>query len=183
MVCVSEVQRDLAGFSGLGYDKGRPAVVQALWFAAQNLLFAAWWFPASLRPKLLRLFGASVGEDVFIRHRVRVLWPWKLCIGDHTWIGEGAWLLNLEPIEIGNDVCISQEAFLCTGSHDVSSPTFEYDNAPIRIEECAWIGARSMVLRGVTIGRASVVSAGARVSKDVPPQALVRYNGSLRSGS
>lgn len=161
------VARDLSRFSGAGYDKGRSKPVQALWFAAQNLLFASWWLPASMRPRMLRLFGASVGHDVFIRHRVRVLWPWKLTIGNDVWIGEGAWILNLEDISIGDNVCISQEAFLCAGSHDVASPSFEYDNAPIRVDSEAWIGARALILRGVTVGRGAVVAAGARVSRDV----------------
>jgi putative colanic acid biosynthesis acetyltransferase WcaF len=173
------MNRNLAGFRGVGYDKGRPFLVQAMWFATQNLLFAAWWFPASLRPALLRVFGATIGSGVFIRHRVRVLWPWKLDIGDNCWIGEGAWLLNLEPITLGHDVCISQEALLCTGSHDVSSPTFEYDNAPITVESGAWVGARAMILRGVTIGRGAVVAGGARAGKDVASDSLLRLDGTV----
>ena len=50
-------------------------------------------------------------------------------------VGEGAWLLNLEPITIGHDVCISQEALLCTGSHDRHDPAFGYDNGPIVVED------------------------------------------------
>jgi putative colanic acid biosynthesis acetyltransferase WcaF len=173
--------RDLSAFSGVGYDKGRSILVQAVWFAVQNLVFSRWWLPARLRPMILRGFGASVGEGVFIRHRVRVLWPWKLTVGDHSWIGEGAWLLNLEPITLGADVCISQEAFLCTGGHDMTSPSFEYDNGPISVESGAWVGARALVLRGVTVGASAVVAAGARISRDVPRGALARPDGSLRS--
>lgn len=157
--------RDLRGFTGAGYDKGRPLIVQALWFAALNLLFVRWWLPRGLRPALLRAFGARVGERVLIRHNVRVQWPWKLEIGDDVWIGEGAWLLNLEPIVIEDDVCISQEAFLCTGSHDHRSPTFEFDNAPITVGRGAWIAARATVLRGVTIAPGRVVPAGTVVGK------------------
>lgn len=162
--------RSLAAFKGTGYDKGRGKAWQAGWFALQNLVFAAWWCPAGLRPKILRAFGAQIGDGVFIRHRVRVLWPWKLSIGDHSWIGEGAWLLNLEPIQIAAHVCVSQEAFLCTGSHDNDDPAFEYDNGPIVVEQGAWIAARALVLRGVTIGENAVVRAGEVVSRDVPRQ-------------
>jgi putative colanic acid biosynthesis acetyltransferase WcaF len=169
----SSPTRSLAAFQGTGYDKGRPYAIQALWFAVQNLLFGQWWLPAALRPKLLRLFGAQIGKDVLIRHRVRVLWPWKLAIGDNCWIGEDAWVLNLEPIKIGHDVCISQGVFLCAGSHDRFSPTFEFDNAPITISDEVWLGAQAIVLRGVTIGNAAVVGARCKVSKDVAPGSLM----------
>jgi putative colanic acid biosynthesis acetyltransferase WcaF len=169
--------RSLAAFQGAGYDKGRPVIVQALWFAVQNLLFSKWWLPAAFRPLLLRLFGASIGQNVIIRHRVRVLWPWKLHVGDNCWIGEDAWILNLEPVEIGHDVCISQAAFLCTGSHAISSPTFEYDNGPIIIGNEVWLGAQSLILRGVSIGGGAVVAARTRVSTDVPPSTLMTDKG------
>ena len=169
--------RSLAQFRGTGYSKGRPVVVQAIWFAVQNMVFSKWWLPAAFRPIILRLFGAQIGNAVLIRHRVRVLWPWKLCIGDNCWIGEDAWILNLEPVTIGHDVCISQGVFLCTGSHDISSPTFEYDNGPITVDDEAWIGAQAMILRAVTVGRGAVVAARARVSENVPPRSVIRSGG------
>lgn len=169
--------RSLAGFQGHGYDKGRPRYIQAAWFAVQNLIFWKWWLPARLRPKLLRAFGANVGDGVFIRHRVRVLWPWKLTVGDNTWIGEDAWILNLEPVSIGHDVCISQGAFLCGGSHDMTSPTFEYDNGSITVDDEVWIGAQAMILRGVTVGKGAVVAARCKVSSDVPPASLMTSSG------
>jgi len=85
----------------------------------------------------------------------------------------GSYLLNLEPIEIGQDVCISQQTFLCTGSHDASDVAFEYDNAPIRVEDGAWVAARATILRGVTVGRDAIVGATALVTQDVPPGATV----------
>jgi putative colanic acid biosynthesis acetyltransferase WcaF len=166
--------RSLANFQGIGYDKGRSYIVQAAWFAVQNMVFSRWWSPKALRPILLRLFGADVGHNVFIRHHVRVLWPWKLAIGDNCWIGEDAWILNLEPVWIGHDVCISQGVFLCTGSHDLASPSFEYDNGPIAIGDEVWLGAQALILRGVTIGRGAVIAARARVSGDVSPGSLLR---------
>lgn len=167
------VPRNLRGFTGAGYDKGRPVPVQALWYATQHLVFAAWWFPPRFRPALLRAFGATVGDRVLIRRGVRVHWPWKLTLGHDVWIGEGAWLLNLEPIRIGSNVCISQEAFLCTGSHDRRTPTFEFDNGPIDVEDGAWVAARAIVLRGVRVGRDATVGAGAVAAADVPHGGVV----------
>ena len=165
--------RQLAGFTRAGYEKGRPIWTQALWFACLNLAFYKWWCPRRLRPMILRAFGARVGRNVFIRHRVRVLWPWKLTVGDDVWIGEDVWLLNLEPITIEDNVCLSQGAFLCTGSHDRHSPTLEYDNGPITVRRGAWIAARATILRGVEVGEEAVVGAGVVVARNVPPHATV----------
>ena len=93
-------RRKLRAFRPDGYDKGRGRLWQIAWFVTMNLVFRAWWCPARLRPAILRAFGARVGKRVLIRHRVRVLWPWKLSIGDDCWVGEDAWLLNLEPITL-----------------------------------------------------------------------------------
>lgn len=159
--------RNLRGFTGEGYDKGRPLPVQALWFAVLHLAFRAWWFPPRLRPALLRAFGARVGSRVIVRHGVRVQWPWKLTVGDDVWIGEDAWFINLEPITVDSDVCVSQGAVLCTGSHQRRSPTFEFDNGPIHLRPGSWVAARAMVLRGVTVGEGAVVGAGAVAHRDV----------------
>ncbi|WP_199921361.1 putative colanic acid biosynthesis acetyltransferase [Streptomyces bicolor] len=167
------VERSLRGFTGAGYDKGRSLLVQAAWFAVLNLAFVKWWFPARWRPALLRAFGARIGQRVLIRQRVRVHWPWRLEVGDDVWIGEGAWLLNLERITIGSNVCVSQGALLCTGSHQRRTPTFEFDNGPIRLEPGAWVAARAVVLRGVTVGRGAVVGASAVAHRDIDPGAVV----------
>lgn len=177
----SPTTRSLRRFSGAGYDKGRSIAIQVIWYAVLNVVFVKWWCPPSARPILLRRFGATIGERVLIRHRVRVLWPWKLFIGDDCWIGEDAWLLNLEPIHLGSNVCVSQAAFLCTGSHDRFSPTFEFDNGAIRVDDGAWVGARSTVLRGVRVGRRAVVAACARISRDVEDDALAMGDGQASS--
>jgi putative colanic acid biosynthesis acetyltransferase WcaF len=163
----------LREFSGTGYDKGRGWLAQATWFAFSNLVFKTWWCPARFRPAMLRAFGAEVGARVLIRHNVRVHWPWKLTIGDDCWLGEDVWLLNLEPITLGADVCVSQGAFLCTGSHDRRSPSFEYDNGPIIVREASWIAAQAIILRGVTVEARAVVGARAVVMRDVPAASLV----------
>ena len=164
--------RDLPGFTLAGYDKGRGILVQALWFAVMNTVFMAWFPRPGCRTALLRAFGAEIGTGVLIRHRVRVLWPWKLTVGDHTWIGEGAWILNLEPVTIGAHVCVSQEALLCTGSHDHRAADFRYRNAPITVDDGAWVATRATVLAGVKVGRCAVVGAGAVLHKDLPELTL-----------
>ncbi|ETT26999.1 colanic acid biosynthesis acetyltransferase [Rhodococcus aetherivorans] len=170
----ARAKRSLAARRGRPYNKGRGLLAQALWVAVSTMLFSQVWCPNRLRCALLRWFGAEVGTGVLIKHGVSVQWPWKLSIGDNSWVGTGADLYNIDRIVIGSDVCISQQAYLCTGSHDRRSPTFEFDNAPIVVEDGAWICLRSVVLRGVTIGANSVVGAMAVVSANVPADSLVR---------
>lgn len=163
----ARAERSLAGFTGAGYDKGRGVGWQVAWIAISGLVVTRWWCPPRLRVSVLRAFGARIGEGVLI-HAVRVQWPWKLEIGDASWIGESVWLLNQEPIRIGSNVCLSQGVLLCAGSHDRRSPTFECDNGPITVGDGAWVAARATVLRGVTIGARALVGATALVTRDVP---------------
>ncbi|MCU1398791.1 MAG: putative colanic acid biosynthesis acetyltransferase [Acidimicrobiales bacterium] len=160
--------RSLQGFTGRGYDRGRNRVWQAGWVVCQSLLVKRAWMPSAGRVAILRCFGAQIGTGVNLRGDVTIHWPWKLTIGDHSWIGVGAWILNLEPVTIGHDCCISQQVLLCTGSHDHRSPTFEFDNAPIVIGDGVWVAARATVLRGVTIGDEALIGATALVHSDVP---------------
>lgn len=160
--------RDLSGFQGYGYDKGRPLPVQALWLATQSLILQHWWLSPKIRTKILRLFGAKIGKNVLVRHGVTIHWPWKLEIGDNSMIGVGTWILNLEPVTIGSNTCLSQDTYICTGSHLFDHPNFEFDNAPVEIGDRVWIASRASILRGVKIGDDSVVGAMALVTKDVP---------------
>ena len=124
--------------------------------------------PSQLRCTLLRLFGANVGKSVVIRSRTNITFPWRLSIGDHSWIGEQVEILSLAPVKIGSHVCISQRAFLCTGSHDFRSPGFNLITRPITIEDHSWIAANAFICHGVTIGERAMVGAGVTVTSDVP---------------
>lgn len=172
-VAPSRQLRSLAGFSGAGYNKGRGRVWQGAWQLCNSLVFRRWWLPARARASLLRAFGATLGTGVLVRHDVTIHWPWKLSIGDHSWVGVGVWILNLEPVTIGSHACLSQGVLVCTGSHDHRSPTFEFDNAPIVIGDGVWLAARATVLRGVTIGAGALVGACALVAQDVEPFATI----------
>ncbi len=167
------LRRNLAGFTGAGYDRGRNIFWQIGWMLVSGLVVTRWWCPSSVRATILRAFGARVGRGVNIRHGVRIHWPWKLSVGHHSWIGEQTWILNLEPVTIGDDVCISQDVFICTGSHDRFSPTFEFDNAPITVGDGSWIATRATVLRGSVIGRDSIVGATALVNGRVEPGSIL----------
>ena len=111
-----------------------------------------------------------------IKPEVKITFPWKLTLGDHVWLGEECWLLNLAPITLGSHVCISQRAFLCTGNHDYTSPSFDLITKPITVEAGAWIGAGAFVGPGVTVGTHAVLTAGSVATKDLEPYGIYRGN-------
>lgn len=156
--------------SSKGLDRGRRKHVEAAWYVVKMLFFlTAIPWPSRLKVALLRGFGAQIGAGVLIRPRVNIHMPWKLAVGDHCWIGEETWILNLEPVVVGSHCTISQRAFLCTGNHDYRSADMRYRNDAITVGDGAWIGAQVFVAPGVEIGAESVVQAGSVVAKSVGP--------------
>jgi putative colanic acid biosynthesis acetyltransferase WcaF len=152
-----------------GLERGRSKACEAIWYLTKMLIFLSpvpW--PSGMKCRLLRFFGAQVGTGVVFKPRVNIHFPWKLELGDHCWIGEEVFILNFEPIEIAAHACVSQRAFICGGNHDFRDPAFSFKNAPITIEEGAWVGAQSFVGPGVTVGNHAVVTAGSIVTKDLP---------------
>jgi putative colanic acid biosynthesis acetyltransferase WcaF len=114
-----------------------------------------------------------------IKPQVKITFPWKLTMGDYVWLGEECWLLNLEKIVIGNNVCISQQAQLCTGSHNYKRPTFDLIVAPITVEDGAWLAASCWVGPGVTVGTHAVLTAGSVAAKSLEPWGIYRGNPAL----
>jgi len=149
--------------------RGRPAWFVQIWWIVQALLFHP--SPQLLygwRRFLLRLFGARIGRGVLIRPSVSVTYPWKLSIGDWSWIGDHVTLYTLGEITIGESAVVSQLSYLCTGSHDYTRPTFDLYAVPIHIESEAWLAANVFVSPGVTVGRGAIVGACSVVRKNVP---------------
>jgi len=171
-----EIQ-NLQAFSLPSGFRGRSALIVQLWWIVQATLFrASPQFMYGWRVFLLRVFGARIGDSVKLRETVRITYPWKLTIGDHSWIGDYAELYTLGPIDIGRNAVISQYSYICTGSHDFRSPTFDIYQRRNVIEDEAWIAAGAFVHPGVTIGRGSVIAARSVVTRDTEP--LTIYAGS-----
>jgi putative colanic acid biosynthesis acetyltransferase WcaF len=172
---------NLADYDRRGYRPGAGVFIRVAWYAVNALLFHSWLLPVS-RPKraLLRLFGARVGRGVVIKPRVNIKYPWHLRIGDHVWIGEGAWIDNLATVEIGDSVCISQNAYVLTGNHDYRDPRFGLRVEPVVIERGAWIGAGALVCPGARIGRGVVLTAGTVFSGVAGADGIYRGNPARR---
>ncbi len=149
---------------------GRPFLTQAAWFfAGLPILRSSVLSSSRARVLLLRLFGAEIGEGAVIKPGVRVKFPWKLKIGNHSWLGEDCWIDNLAPVTLGNHVCLSQGVYLCTGSHDWSDPAFVLQSKPIRIGDGAWIAARAVLAPGTVVGQHAVIGLNSMASGDIPP--------------
>src|SRR5665213_1296234 len=103
----------------IGLDRGASKAKEALWYMIKMLFFlSAIPFPSKLKMALLTWFGAKMGRNIVIKPRVNIHMPWKLEIGDYSWLGEEVLILNFELVKIGKNACISQRAFLCCGNHD-----------------------------------------------------------------
>ncbi len=97
----------------------------------------------------------------------------KVYIGKGTVINQGCLLYTTGGILIGENVSISAGAWLVTGTHDMNDPQFPDSYKPITIGDYAWIGMRATILGGITVGPGAVIMAGAVVTHDVPPYAVV----------
>ena len=95
-----------------------------LWTLTSALLFrTSLPVPSTIKVAILKLFGANIGAGVVIKPSVNIKYPWKLSLGEHTWIGEDVWIDNLEAVNIGDNCCLSQGCYLLTGNHDFTSST------------------------------------------------------------
>ena len=117
----------------------------------------------------LLLFRAKIGIGSKIYPSAVIHSPWKLSVGNFTCIGPNSSIYNISHITIGDNVTISQGAFLCTGSHDITLISKPLVSKPITVDNHAWICADAFVGPGVTVAEGSVLSARSVAFRDIPP--------------
>ena len=156
---------------------GRGILIQLLWYITNVLFFINPLNPiSSLKVFLLKVFGAKIGKDVVVKPGVNIKYPWKLIMGDHSWVGENVWIDNLDKVEIGNNSVLSQGVMLLSGNHNFKKSSFDLITKPIIIEDGVWIGAKSVVTGGVTCKSHSVLVVNSVASKDLEEYFIYRGN-------
>ena len=101
-------------------------------------------------------------------------------LGDRCWLGENCWIDNLDKVVIGSNVCISQGVLLLTGNHDYTISSMPYRNAPIKIEDGAWVGAKTTICPGVTVHRNAILTVGSVATKDMQQNGIYQGNPAVK---
>lgn len=148
-----------------------------LWSLSWKLLCS--WTPKPLnlwRLFILRCFGTQIEGRPFVHAKARIHIPWHLKLAHRACLGERAQAYTLGHITLEEGCTVAQEAYLCTGTHDFSSPQLPLQTAPIVIGKDAFVGVRAIILPGVHVGERAIVGAGAVATKDVAPDMMVAGN-------
>ncbi|HMI63580.1 MAG TPA: WcaF family extracellular polysaccharide biosynthesis acetyltransferase [Puia sp.] len=150
---------------------------QTVWYFVNIIFFKnSFNILSSVKVSLLKLFGASLGQGVVVKPAVNIKYPWKLKIGDHSWIGEEVWIDNLSDVIIGRNVTLSQGCLLLTGGHDHTRTSFDYLDQPIVLQDGVWIGAKAVVTGGITCGSHSILGVNSVAEKDLEPYTIYKGN-------
>ena len=175
---------DLSQHDLRGYTPGRSYWFRAAWLIIEAFtLLNPFFVSYRLKAHILRAFGASIGRSLVIKPRVHIKYPWRLSIGDYVWLGERAWIDNLADVRIGDNVCISQGAYICTGNHDWSDRQMGLVTKPVTVDAGAWIAAFAKVAPGVHVGQDAVIGFGGVLVDDAESAGIYFGNPAKRIGT
>ncbi len=138
-------------------------LLRTIWYFSNLLFFVNPFFPfRAIKPVILRLFGAKIGQKCLIKPGVRIRSPWLLVIGDHVSIGERVWIDNVNIVIIEDQATLSQEAVVLTGEHSTISASFNplIKESTQIIGEGAWLCTRSILGAGKSVGKYAILSMG-----------------------
>jgi len=173
---------DLSQFKPDAYISGQGSPIRKLlWFYISAIVFQSACFPFNvIKVRLLRLFGAKIGEGVNIKPQVYIKYPWRLEVGNHVWIGEKVWIANEALVKIGSHVCISHESLIMTGGHNFKKPHFDVYANPTTIEDGVWLGAQSSTGGGIVIGSHAVLAMKSVANANLEPYGIYRGNPAVK---
>ena len=123
----------------------------------------------SWRSFLLRAFGARMGPDCHFYPSSRVWAPWNLLCADQVTAGDGAEIYNPAPITLGSHAILSQDAYVCSATHDYDDPAFPLIAYAMNIGAYAWVCARASVAPGVNVGEGAVLGLGSVATRNLEP--------------
>ncbi len=131
-------------------------------------------FPShTVRRFFYKMSGVKIGKGSTIHTKANFYDPRNVTIGEDSVVGEGAVLDGRARLIIGDHVDMASEVMVYNSQHDINDDNFSAINRDVIIEDYVFVGPRSIILPGVKIGRGAIVAAGAVVTKDVPPYAIV----------
>lgn len=155
----------------------RNRIARVLWAVVWSTLYR--FSPTPLfgwRIFLLRCFGARMGPHSLPYPDCRIWAPWNLTMEAHSCLANQVDCYCVDEIVVGEYATVSQQAMLCTATHDYNDPEFRLITRPIVIGARAWVAAKAFVGPGVTIGEGAVVGAAACVFRDVEDWTVVGGN-------
>lgn len=127
----------------------------------------------TLRNWIWRCVGVKLGSGSTLHTGVRVYDPRNISVGDGSIIGYGVFIDGRDKVRIGNHTDIASEVMIYSSEHDIHASDFAPISAEVKIGDYVFIGPRAIILPGVKISDRAVVAAGAVVTKDVEPGAIV----------
>ena len=158
------------------WSRGRNFFSEMIWQVFFKPIISS-SLPGSIwRKYILILFGAKLGKSIRFSPGIKIKMPWRLTIGDYSWIGE-----DLAMIKISDNVCVSQGVYFCTGNHDFKKENFDLKCESIIVESESWIGSKAIIGPGNIIGKGSVIKMGSIITKDVPPQSIFQENKTIKN--
>lgn len=173
---MSETKIDLSQYHNSLSRKHQ--IIRLIWGVVWPL--GTWFLPRSMgmswKRALLRAFGAKIADTANVYSSAKIYYPANLVMEEYSCLASDVDCYNVAPVIIGEQSTVSQGAYLCTASHDISDPLNHLITSPIVIEDQAWIGAKAFVGMGVTIGQGAVVGATASVYKNVESWTVVGGN-------
>jgi putative colanic acid biosynthesis acetyltransferase WcaF len=167
-------------FDKKDFNVGASSFKLFCWYFTSMLFFRSGLIPSSaLLVGILKLFGAKIGRGVRIKPFIYVHYPWKLSIGDNSWLAECR-IENLDQVTIGANVCISQKAMLLTGNHNYKKSSFDLITSPITLEDGVWIGANTTVCPGITAFSHAVLTVGGVATRNLEANSIYQGNPAVK---